>query len=125
MQTNRPLFYWPLLRPFFFSGERLFFLIYAHTSFPQRVSFGSKKFLENFKEVSQMSYIICAEVYLDEEINQSGSIEMVDARILSRDGGKMTFDIRGEFGRQKELARKLCNTLIDAGFYEFEIRHSY
>ena len=73
-----------------------------------------------------MSYIITAEVFTDVEENLGGDISKVDARILSqRENGTVTFDIRGDFHNQKELTRKLCNTLIDAGFVSFIIGHSY
>lgn len=72
-----------------------------------------------------MSYIITAEVRTDTEENYHGKKEQVDARILSEKDGYITFDIPGDFKKQKELTKKLCNTLIDAGFVSFEIGHSY
>jgi hypothetical protein len=72
-----------------------------------------------------MSYIIVAEVALDVEENHAGKVEKVDARILSRRGENITFDIRGEFGKEKELTKKMCMALINAGFVSFDIRHSY
>lgn len=72
-----------------------------------------------------MSYIITAEVFTAVEENLSGDISKVNARILSKRDGSITFDIRGDFYKQQELTRKLCNTLIDAGFVSFTIGHSY
>jgi hypothetical protein len=74
-----------------------------------------------------MSYIVCAELYLDAEMNLGADIQKVDARILYEDKNRkrITFDVRGEFGKQQEITMKLCKTLIGAGFVEFEIRHSY
>jgi hypothetical protein len=72
-----------------------------------------------------MSYIIVAEVFTNVEENLSGDISKVDARILSKGDWSITFDIRGDFYKQRELTRKLCNTLIDAGFVSFTIGHSY
>lgn len=72
-----------------------------------------------------MGYIITAEVYTDKEENYGAKIEDVDARILSQRAGAITFDVRGDFDAQKELTRKLCNSLIDAGFVSFAISHSY
>ena len=72
-----------------------------------------------------MSYIIVATVSLEAEENFFGNIENVDACILRQWKGYINFDIRGDFSKSKELTKKLCNTLIDAGFISFEIRHSY
>jgi hypothetical protein len=74
-----------------------------------------------------VSYIICAEVRLDTEMNIGGDHEKVNASILHWDRGqyRLTFDIPGIWGKQQELTKKLCSDLIDAGFVEFEIRHSY
>ena len=72
-----------------------------------------------------MGYIICAECYLDDEDNHGAVIEDVNARILSKDKDKITFDVRGDFFNNKEIAKNLCLSLIDAGFLAFEIQHSY
>ena len=72
-----------------------------------------------------MSYIICAEVNLEAEENHAGKIENVEARTLSTKRNYITFEIHGEFDKQKELTKKLCLTLIESGFVAFEIRHSY
>lgn len=72
-----------------------------------------------------MGYIVTAEVYTDLETNMHGDKSKVDARILCERTGYIEFDVRGEFGMQQEITRRLCNTLIDAGFVEFRIGHSY
>jgi hypothetical protein len=72
-----------------------------------------------------MGYIITGKGFTDIEENLSGDVSKVDARVLSKRDGEITFDIRGDFYKQKELTKKLCNTLIDAGFVSFEIGHSY
>jgi len=72
-----------------------------------------------------MSYIICAEVDLHEEVNASGDRSKVDARCLSERDGYITFDVHGEFASQGEITLALCQTLIAAGFRSFYIRHSY
>lgn len=72
-----------------------------------------------------MGYIICAEVDLLDEENIGGVISTVKARILSERNNIVTFDIKGEFGKQPELVTNLCQTLVDSGFYSFSIRHSY
>ena len=72
-----------------------------------------------------MSYIITAGVSRATEENCHGNIMAVEARILSDDGNRITFDIPGDFHRQAELTLKLCTTLINSGFYSFDIGHSY
>ena len=72
-----------------------------------------------------MSYIITAEVFERREENFLGDKSKVEARILSNHGGAIIFDIPGDFNKQKELTKKLCTTLIDAGYLSFDIRHSY
>lgn len=49
----------------------------------------------------------------------------VSDSILSERNGNITFDVQGNFYNQKELTKKLCNSLIDAGFISFLISHSY
>ena len=72
-----------------------------------------------------MSYIITAEVFRNSEENFNGDITLVDARILSKNEDWITFDIPGDFYKQKRLTKKLCLSLIDAGFISFSINHSY
>jgi hypothetical protein len=72
-----------------------------------------------------MSYIIIAEVRLDLEENMHGDIKKVNARILSKNNNSIVFDIPGDFHNQQELTKQFCNTLVDAGFFQFEIKHSY
>lgn len=74
-----------------------------------------------------MSYIVTAEAYtgMDCEKNIGADASKVDARILSLREGKVTFDVRGEHGKEAEIVRALCISLIDAGFFEFSIGHSY
>lgn len=72
-----------------------------------------------------MSYIITAEVDTSSEEHYHGRVEDVDARILREEDNRVTFDIPGDFQKQEELTRKLCNSLIDAGFISFTIHHSY
>jgi len=72
-----------------------------------------------------MSYIITAEVFINAEENLSGDISKVTAEILSERDCRITFSIRGDFHKQGQLTKQLCNTLIDAGFLSFDIGHSY
>lgn len=74
-----------------------------------------------------MSYIVTAEAYIgpDSEKNLGASVSKVEARILSQRDGKITFDVQGEHGKEAEIVRALCLSLIAAGFYEFSIGHSY
>jgi len=73
-----------------------------------------------------VSYIITADDPLSTEQNQCGDINKVEARVLShRPDISVTFDVPGKFGEQEQRTRALCNTLIDAGFVEFRIGHSY
>ncbi len=72
-----------------------------------------------------MSYIITARASLSTDVNSNARIADVDARVLSRDDNYVTFDIPGIFGREQELAMKLCKAMVDAGFVAFEIGHSY
>jgi len=73
-----------------------------------------------------VSYIITADVPLSTEQNQCGDVNKVEARVLShRPDISVTFDVPGKFGEQEQRTRALCNTLIDAGFVEFRIGHSY
>ena len=59
-----------------------------------------------------MGYIITGKGFTDIEENLSGDVSKVDARVLSKRDGEITFDIRGDFYKQKELTKKLCNTLL-------------
>ncbi len=72
-----------------------------------------------------MAYIVYADVLLGIEINQSGNCAKVNARVLAQDDSHICFDIPGDFKRQKEITKELCNTLIDAGFYSFNVGHSF
>ena len=72
-----------------------------------------------------MGYIITAEIPLDSAMNQGADIEQVEARFLCKTGVTVTLDVKGEFGLQNVIVKKLCNSLIDAGFVEFSIGHSY
>ncbi len=72
-----------------------------------------------------MSYIITAEVDTREEINQGGDRSKVKARTLSERNGVITFYVRGDFMRQKEIVIGLCQDMAEAGFFEFTIGHSY
>jgi hypothetical protein len=72
-----------------------------------------------------MPYIVTAEIILGVEENHHGDISKVVARILSERNGIITVEVPGDFYRQGEITRSLCNSLIDAGFYSFKIGHSY
>ena len=72
-----------------------------------------------------MGYIVTAQVYLHAEMNMHGDATKVDARILSNVNGYITFDVKGEFGEEKRIVGDLCKTLLEAGYYEFSINHSY
>lgn len=74
-----------------------------------------------------MSYIITAEVDTTLEVNQGADRSKVDARVLSERDGYIAFDVCGEFNdeRRRELVLGLCRTLVEAGYVEFRISHSY
>lgn len=72
-----------------------------------------------------MGYIVTAECYKHSEMNMHADASKVDARVLSNVNGYITFDVKGEFGREKEIVGALVSTLLEAGFYEFSIAHSY
>lgn len=72
-----------------------------------------------------MSYIIVARVDTACEENYGGDPNKVVARILDKSDGYIKFDIRGDHFKRKELTKKMCDTLINAGFVSFEIYHSY
>lgn len=74
-----------------------------------------------------MSYIITAEVDTDAEMNLCGDKTKVQARILSERDGCITFDVAGDFdpAKKREQVLALCKTLVDAGFVEFSISHSF
>lgn len=74
-----------------------------------------------------MGYIITAEVDTTVEVNQGADRSKVNARVLSERDGYITFDVRGEFDDEKRraLVLGLCRTLVEAGYVEFRISHSY
>lgn len=72
-----------------------------------------------------MSYIIIAEVDLTSEPNMHGDRGKVTAGVLSERDGYLTFDVPGKFGEEQRRTKALCETLIDAGFVQFTVRHSY
>ncbi|MBN3761225.1 hypothetical protein [Burkholderia sp. Ac-20365] len=72
-----------------------------------------------------MAYIVTAEVYKHCEMNTHGDAERVEARVLRNDDGYITFQVKGEFGEEKRIVGELVRTLLDAGYYEFRIAHSY
>lgn len=72
-----------------------------------------------------MTYIITANVDVNDEGNLSGQRDKVSARILSERDGYIKFSVPGEFGEEQARTLALCKSLIDAGFVAFEIGHSY
>ncbi|AHF94595.1 hypothetical protein OPIT5_29370 [Opitutaceae bacterium TAV5] len=74
-----------------------------------------------------MSYIIIAEVDTRGEMNVGGDKAKVRARMLDEQDGIITFDVQGDYDPsvKRERVLALCQTLVDAGFVEFSIRHSY
>ncbi|MFQ6333226.1 hypothetical protein [Methylophilus sp. 3sh_L] len=74
-----------------------------------------------------MSYVITAEVHLDAHMNISGDISKVKARFFYRNDNSIVFDVNGSFDSktQKEIVLKLCRDMVDAGFLDFSIRHSF
>lgn len=72
-----------------------------------------------------MSYIITAEVDTTNEMNARGQRALVSARVLSERDGVITFDVPGEFGEEQKRVLALCESLIEAGFVDFSIGHSY
>ena len=74
-----------------------------------------------------MSYIITAEVSTTTEINQGAERTKVKARVLSERDGYVTFDVKGDFlpEKQRALVLELCRDLVEAGYVEFRISHSW
>lgn len=72
-----------------------------------------------------MSYIVVANVDVTDEDNAGADKTAVEARILAERNGEITFDVSGDHQRKKELTLQMATTLINAGFYCFEIHHSY
>jgi hypothetical protein len=72
-----------------------------------------------------MPFIIVAEVNAASEVNAGADRTKVKARLHSERGSELCFNVRGEFGKQTELTGALCQSLVDAGYLEFSIRHSY
>jgi len=78
-----------------------------------------------------MSYIITATIPLGAEVNARDGVSALlqerEIRFLRRDDENemVTLDMRGDFDRNAEQTRWLCNKLIDAGILKFEIGHSY
>lgn len=74
-----------------------------------------------------MSYRITAEVNITSEVNRGADTSKVKARILSQRDGSITFDVPGEYEseRQSALVLDLCRELVEAGFVEFRIGHSF
>jgi len=72
-----------------------------------------------------LTYVVIAEVDTQREMNLHGDRLKVAARLLSDRDGCIKFDVRGKFGEEKRVVSELVSTLLDAGFYEFSIRHSY
>jgi hypothetical protein len=74
-----------------------------------------------------MGYIITAEADTTVEVNQCADRAKVKARVLSERNGYVTFDAPGDFNLEKQRAvvLELCRDLVDAGYVEFRISHSY
>jgi hypothetical protein len=72
-----------------------------------------------------MAYIVTAKVRSELETNAGGIIEKVNAQTMSDPNGYLTFWVKGRFGAEKEIVGDLVKSLLDAGFYEFNIEHSY
>lgn len=73
-----------------------------------------------------MGYVIIAEVDKTTEINHGADRSKVKARVLFENNSHVTFDVKGEFKKEKQraLVMELCQDLVDAGYVEFSIRHS-
>ena len=72
-----------------------------------------------------MSYIITAKVYKSEEVNCGGCKKEVKASVLQENDEYVVFDVPGKFGETNKRTTELCKSLINSGFYSFEINHSY
>lgn len=74
-----------------------------------------------------MGYEIYAEVEYESEDNVNGNFNTVDAHMVagSMKSGWVKFWIKGDHAEKADRTKKLCNTLIDAGFVEFAVYHSY
>jgi hypothetical protein len=55
------------------------------------------------------------------------ALTQVRRAVAAERGGYITFDVCGEFAdeRRRELVLGLCRTLVEAGYVEFRISHSY
>lgn len=73
-----------------------------------------------------MSHQIMAIVDPLEDVNLGGKPELVNARCEKNQPGSsvLKFWEYVDLDRQKEQTKALCLSLIEAGFLEFEIRHS-
>lgn len=82
-----------------------------------------------------MSYIVVASFYEDAEVNLGGDLNRLLAdervRLLSREGESplsgshpTKVDIRGDHEAVRETTLYLASRVIEAGFVEFDIRHS-
>jgi len=69
--------------------------------------------------------IIVAEVDTENHENSDGDKTKVDARVAKEGVDYITFNLSGDVDRQNELTKKLCNSLVDAGFLSFQIWCSY
>ena len=74
-----------------------------------------------------MGYIITAEADKNAEINRGADRSKVKARVLSDSNGYVEFDVKGDFDleKQRALVLELCHDLVEAGYVEFRIGHSY
>ena len=72
-----------------------------------------------------MSYQICADVSTFADENLLGKPELVEATSEKGTEHTIMFSVPGVIGREKEQTKALCTSLIEAGFLEFRISHSY
>lgn len=73
-----------------------------------------------------MSYQIIAIVDPLGDLNLGGKPEVVNARCEKNQPGSslLKFWEYGDLDQVKEQTKALCLSLIEAGFYEFDIQHS-
>lgn len=80
----------------------------------------------NIGREKTISYQIIAIVDPLGDMNLDGKRELVDARCEERHPGShiLKFWEYGDVDQVKEQTKALCLSLIEAGFYEFDIQHS-
>ena len=72
-----------------------------------------------------MSYIVVGRFRTEGEKITPDWRDKLGLCILSERNGSVTVSVRGDHFKTAEITKQLCDDLIAAGIYEFEIGHSY